>query len=63
MHNIQLRWKKSNGQYSNQSILNIYGDKVILQYREILNPLEIGLHEPIWSDWTDVPFIKDNDPL
>ena len=26
-----------------------------LQYRTIINPLELGLREPIWSEWKDVP--------
>lgn len=28
----------------------------VLQHRERLNPLEVG-HEPIWSEWTDVPIM------
>ena len=27
----------------------------VLQYLRMENPLEIGLQDPIWSDWFDVP--------
>ena len=27
----------------------------VLQYSVMKNPLEFGLHEPIWSEWQDVP--------
>ena len=28
----------------------------VLQYRTIINPLETGIQEPIWSEWETVPF-------
>ena len=28
-----------------------------LQYRERSNPLEAGIHEPIWEGWIDVPTV------
>ena len=30
-------------------------DRKVLQYRTRTNPLEEGLHPPIWSGWKDVP--------
>jgi len=27
----------------------------VLQYRERVNIMEIGMQEPIWSEWKDVP--------
>ena len=32
-----------------------------LQYRVLLNPLEIGMQDPIWSDWEDVPMVNENE--
>ncbi len=37
----------------------VFGDNVektvkILQFRSILNPSEIGLQDPRWSEWSDV---------
>ena len=31
----------------------------ILQSRYMANPEEIGLQEPIWSDWVEVPIVYD----
>jgi len=56
MQNIELRWHVDESSFENESVKNVFGNKMILQYRERLNPLEIGLHEPIWSDWQAVPF-------
>ena len=28
-----------------------------LQYRQMENILELGIQEPIWSDWFDIPEI------
>lgn len=33
----------------------------ILQWRCVENPLEVGLQEPIWSDWQDVRVEKERD--
>ena len=35
--------------------------KTKLQYREMINSLEIGFHEPIWSKWQDVPTEREED--
>ncbi len=56
MQNIELRWYSNESIFVKECVTNIYGSKMVLQYRERLNPLEIGLHEPIWSDWKTVPF-------
>lgn len=31
----------------------------VLQYRQQTNMDEWGLQEPIWSDWIDVPEVKE----
>ena len=31
----------------------------VLQYRTMQNLMEIGLQEPIWSEWMDVPEVED----
>jgi hypothetical protein len=36
-------------------------DNLTLQYRKIMNPLEVGLQYPIWSDWQDVPTVEESD--
>lgn len=58
MENIELRWYSNESIFLNECVKNIYGNKMVLQYRERLNPLEAGLHEPIWSDWINVPLSK-----
>ena len=54
---IELRlYKEKAGQYFD-GILHestCYKD-AILQYRTMTNIQEIGLQEPIWSEWVDVP--------
>jgi hypothetical protein len=48
---MQIRWLVF--QHPNDIGTQRIRDKK-LQYREVLNPMEIGLQEPIWSEWTDV---------
>jgi len=57
MNGIEFRWFLTT-QFLESATKNIYGDKMILQYRERLNPLEEGLHPAIWSEWQDVPFAR-----
>jgi len=44
---VEIRWVKvtPKGEYK-------------LQYRVRVNVLEVGLQEPIWSGWIDVPIIE-----
>lgn len=34
----------------------------ILQFRSVMNPTEIGLQEPIWSEWSDVRIEEEYEP-
>ena len=40
---IELRW------------LVVRYKPTILQFRQMVNVLELGIQEPIWSEWEDVP--------
>lgn len=59
---IELRWLKRKikdlhpltNTWNNP---NIY--ETVLQYRTIQNPLEIGLHQPIFPGWKDVPTVEE----
>lgn len=31
----------------------------VLQYRYALNPLEVELYDPIWSEWQDVESVEE----
>ena len=54
---IELRWKIEEWEeYTDMSSHPIkHTEKPVLQYRTMTNIEEIGLQEPIWSEWTDVP--------
>ena len=34
----------------------------VLQFRSVMNPSEIGLQEPIWSEWSDVRLEEELKP-
>ncbi len=52
---MELRWKvEAWTEYQDGMSLHHVEDPV-LQYRRAKNSIEIGLQEPIWSDWVDVP--------
>lgn len=54
---IEIRWKERAFQVGSDMVHM----ERILQYRTLQNPLEMGLHAPIYSDWTDVPYIKEGE--
>lgn len=56
---IELRWHKElAGEYFDGIMKGskVYKDKA-LQYRTMANPAEIGVQEPIWSEWEEVPLV------
>lgn len=59
MNSVQLRWVywDRSSQHPPQFAIPIGHNLMhyqVLQYRERLNPMEEGLHDPIWSDWKNV---------
>jgi len=38
-----------------------YKNLTKMQYREMQNPIEIGIQDPIWSEWLDVPTVRAED--
>lgn len=56
MEYVEFRWHKSETDFGDESVKNIFEDRMVLQYRERLNPMEIGLQDAIWSGWVKVPF-------
>lgn len=59
---IELRWlvidKPRLGAISGTMLIHVPRLWKVLQMRQITNPLEIGLHEPIWTEWKDIPVIS-----
>ena len=45
---IEIRWQKETRQH-----------RSTLQYRIMENPQEIGIQDPIWSEWGNVPTVVD----
>jgi len=43
----------------NNAFQNSQGNWLVLQYREMENPEEIGYYPPILSDWRDVPIAEE----
>ena len=33
-------------------------DRRVLQFRQMTNIEEVGIQEPIWSEWQDVPVVQ-----
>ena len=57
---FELRWLEyKQMQFDDVGSPIRYKLKTKLQYREMINLLEIGFHEPIWSKWQDVPKERD----
>jgi len=58
---FELRlYKEKAGEYFDGILYNCAGYKdAVLQYRIMTNIQEIGLQEPIWSEWEDVPTVYD----
>jgi len=54
---IQLRFKVDKWtEYDEFSAIH-HTEKPVLQYRQMQNISEIGIQEPIWSEWQDVPTV------
>ena len=54
---MELRWLKKRiainpDELEDQQVIRL---GIVLQYRTRTNPLEEGLHPPIWSEWKGVP--------
>ncbi len=51
----ELRWKQKLGNPDKGSVM--VGDRIsqTLQYRVMTNIEEVGIQEPIWSEWENVP--------
>lgn len=58
---IELRWVYGNRNMIVESVQDgrTFEREKVLQYRVITNGEEIGLHEPIYSDWQDVPVVGE----
>ncbi len=61
---IELRWFKPKQYFVQEDVGGeLFGEWVdpppVLQNRQMQNPEEIGLHEPIWSEWQDVPTVEE----
>jgi hypothetical protein len=58
---FELRlYKEKGGQYFDGALHGCAGYKdAILQYRSMENIQELGIQEPIWSEWQDVPTVYD----
>ena len=56
---IELRWLERVIYESAIEPGNIIKVVRVLQYRLRANPLETGLQEAIWSDWQDVPTVRE----
>ena len=64
---VELRWYRERMTMEKMREFKIagtpydYGDYFPsrLQYRAWTNPLEAGLQPPLWTDWQDVPTVKE----
>jgi len=56
---IELRWYDAS--YTRFEEFASFDVKVepVLQFRTITNVFEFGLQDPIWSEWINVPTVKD----
>lgn len=52
---LELRWKVENWTEYRDGLEIPYTEEPVLQYRKLTNPLELGLNQPIFTDWMDVP--------
>ena len=56
---IEMRWLETEtGRRMEGESLHI-SFKRTLQYRYATNVFELGLQHPIWSEWIDVPTVKE----
>lgn len=59
---MELRWYTEHHEEwseSASSYVPISSEKV-LQYRTMINLMEIGLQEPMWSEWKDVEDVNED---
>ncbi len=58
---IELRWLVVDDPIRRGSLLAtvLLDDPLwqVLQMRQMTNPLEIGLQDPVWTEWKDVPVV------
>ena len=58
---IELRWLEYEEMQFDDVCSPIGQVRTKLQYRQMLNPIEIEFQEPIWSEWQDVPTETEED--
>lgn len=52
---FEFRWVVAHwDKYDGASFVPVT-EEPVLQFRQMENPLELGLSEPLWTDWREVP--------